>query len=160
MAEFFTEYKSVIVFFHVLSAVVWVGGMIAMRYAAHPSFVRIESPVKRLEHIAFALKGLFTIVVPFVIILLVTAVIMIKAYSLSQTEFSMIAHIKEGIWALMAINLFIMILRRNRAVKFLEAGDMVGAKFSLELIGKYMVPLNIILGIIAIFLGSMLSSGL
>lgn len=37
---------------------------------------------------------------------------------------------------------------------------MVGAKFSLEMIGKYMVPLNIILGTIAIFLGSLLSSGL
>jgi uncharacterized membrane protein len=160
MSDFFAEYKTIIVFFHVLSAVVWVGGMIAMKFAAHPSFVRIESPAKRLEHIALALKGLFTIVIPFVIILLVTAVIMIKGYSLSETEFSMMAHIKEGIWSIMAINLFIMILRRNRAAKLLAEGDMLGAKFSLELIGKYMVPLNIILGIIAIFLGSSLSSGL
>lgn len=160
MEAFFTEYKSVILFFHVLSAVVWVGGMIAMRFAAHPSFVRIESPAKRLEHIALALKALFTIVVPFVVILLVTAVIMIKGYSLSSTEFSTMGHIKEGIWSIMAINLFVMILRRNRAVRLLEEGDMVGAKFSLELIGKYMVPLNIILGIIAIFLGSSLSSEL
>ena len=160
MQDFFIEYKSIIVFFHVLSAVVWVGGMIAMRYAAHPSFVRIESPAKRLEHIAFALKGLFAIVTPFVITLLITAVLMIKGYSLSQTEFSFMAHAKEGIWSVMAINLFLMIRRRNRAVKLLEEGDMVGAKFSLELIGKYMVPLNIILGIMAIFLGSLLSSGL
>ncbi|MEA1981907.1 MAG: hypothetical protein U9N39_00025 [Campylobacterota bacterium] len=160
MAEFFAEYKTVIVFFHVLSAVVWVGGMIAMKFAAHPSFVRIESPAKRLEHIALALKGLFTIVVPFVVILLVTAVIMIKGYSLGATEYATMGHIKEGIWSIMAINLFVMILRRNRAMKFLEEGDMVGAKFSLELIGKYMVPVNIILGIVAIFLGSSLSSGL
>jgi len=160
MVEFFTEYKTVIVFFHVLSAVVWVGGMIAMRFAAHPSFIRIESPAKRLEHIALALKGLFTIVVPFVIVLLLTAIVMIKAYALSSTEFAMSAHIKEGIWSIMAINLFLMIRRRNRAVKLLDEGDMVGAKFSLELIGKYMVPLNIILGIVAIFLGSSLSSGL
>lgn len=160
MAEFFAEYKTVIVFFHVLSAVVWVGGMIAMKFAAHPSFVKIESPAKRLEHIAIALKGLFTIVVPFVVILLVTAVIMIKGYSLSSTDFATLGHIKEGIWSLMAINLFVMILRRNRAMKFLQEGDMVGAKFSLELIGKYMVPVNIILGIVAIFLGSSLSSSL
>lgn len=160
MAEFFAEYKSAIVFLHVISAVVWVGGMIAMRYAAHPSFMQIESPAKRLEHIALALKGLFTIVVPFVIILLVTAVIMIKGYALSSTEFATMGHIKEGIWSIMAINLFVMILRRNRAVRFLESGDMVGAKFSLELIGKYMVPANIILGVIAIFLGATLSSSL
>ena len=65
MVEFFAEYKVYIVFLHVLSAVVWVGGMIAMRYAAHPSFLEIESPAKRLERIADALKRLFCIVAPF-----------------------------------------------------------------------------------------------
>lgn len=160
MAEFFAEYKALIVFLHVISAVVWVGGMIAMKYAAHPSFMKIESPAKRLEHIALALKGLFTIVVPFVVLLLVTAVIMIVAYDLSASEFSVYSHAKEGIWSVMAINIFVMILRRNRAVKLLNEGDMVGAKFSLELIGKYMVPLNIILGVVAIFLGATLSSSL
>jgi len=158
MAEFFSEYKTIIVFLHVISAVVWVGGMIAIKFAAHPSFMQIESPAHRLERIAHTLKRLFTIVVPFVIILLVTAVIMIKGYSLSQSEFSMMSHAKEGIWAVMAINLFVMIQRRNRAVKLLSEGDMVGAKFSLELIGKYMVPLNITLGVVAIFLGTTLSS--
>jgi uncharacterized membrane protein len=160
MSEFFAEYKTIIVFLHVLSAVVWVGGMVAMRYAAHPSFVQIESPAKRLEHIALALKNLFTIVVPFVILLLVTAIVMIKGYSLGETQFSMFSHVKEGIWSFMAINLYVMITRRNRAMKLLNEGDMVGAKFSLELIGKYMVPLNIILGVVAIFLGSTLSSSL
>jgi uncharacterized membrane protein len=160
MQDFFAEYKTVIVFLHVLSAVVWVGGMIAMRYAAHPSFVQIESPAKRLEHIAMALKNLFTIVVPFVVLLLVTAIIMIKGYSLGASDLAMTSHIKEGIWSFMAINLFVMILRRNRAMKLLTEGDMVGAKFSLELIGKYMVPLNIILGVVAIFLGAILSSTL
>ena len=158
MAEFFADYKTIIVFLHVISAVVWVGGMVAIRFAAHQSFMQIESPAHRLERVAHTLKRLFTIVVPFVIILLITAIIMIKGYSLSQSEFSVLSHAKEGIWAVMAINLFVMIQRRNRAVKLLNEGDMVGAKFSLELIGKYMVPLNIILGIVAIFLGTTLSS--
>jgi len=160
MAEFFAESKTYIVFLHVISAVVWVGGMIAIRFAAHQSFMQIESPAHRLERIAHTLKRLFTIVVPFVIILLVTAVIMSKGYSLSQSEFSVMAHVKEGIWAFMAINLFVMIQRRNRAIQLLNEGDMVGAKFSLELIGKYMVPVNIILGIVAIFLGTTLSNSL
>jgi len=160
MVEFFAEYRVFIVFLHVISAVIWVGGMIAIRFAAHPSFMQIESPAHRLERIAHTLKRLFIIVVPFVVILLVTAVVMIKGYTLSQSEYSSLSYAKEGLWSVMAINLFVMILRRNRAVKLLNAGDMVGAKFSLELIGKYMVPLNIILGIIAIFLGTTLSSSI
>ena len=56
MQDFFAEYKAIIIFLHIISAVVWIGGMIAMRYAAHPSFMQIESPLKRLERISDALK--------------------------------------------------------------------------------------------------------
>ena len=160
MADFFAEYKTIIVFLHVISAVIWVGGMVAIRFAAHQSFMQIESPAHRLERIAHTLKRLFTIVVPFVIVLLLTAVIMLQGYSLSGSDLAPLGHAKEAIWSLMAVNLFVMILRRNRAVKLLNQGDMVGAKFSLELIGKYMVPVNIILGVVAIYLGTTLSSSL
>lgn len=158
MTEFFSEYKTIIIFLHVISAVVWVGGMIAMRYAAHPSFMQIESPVKRLERVAHALQGLFRIVVPFVVILLVTAVIMIFGYDLSHSPYALYAHAKEAIWSVMTVNLFMMILRRNKAVKLLKNGDMAGARSKLELIGKFMVPVNIVLGICAIFIGAFLSS--
>lgn len=160
MQDIFLEYKTFIVFLHVVSAVVWVGGMIAMRYAAHYSFMEIESPQKRLERIVHALKRLFYIVLPFVITLIVTAVFMIKGYGLSQSDLSALSHAKEGIWSIMFINLIVMILRRNRGEKMLSEGNMVGAKGQIELIGKFMVPLNIILGITAIFLGTYLSSTL
>lgn len=158
MSEFFAEYKVFILFIHVISGVVWVGGMIAMRYAAHPSFMLIESPIKRLEHISKALKKLFLIVLPFVVLLFITAFIMIKAYSLSSSEYAAFAHVKEAIWSVMFVNLIVMIKRRNRADKALEDGDMVLAKSQLGFIGKYQVPANIFLGVIAIFLGSYFSS--
>ncbi len=158
MEAFFAEYKTIIIFLHVISAVVWVGGMIAMRYAAHPSFLEIESPQKRLERIADGLKRLFYIVVPFVIILLVTAVIMIKGYGISQSEFKMFAYAKEAIWILMFINLAAMILRRNKAEKALGQANFVLAKNQLGMIGKFMVPVNIVLGVVAIFLGTFLSN--
>lgn len=160
MQDIFLENKTFIVFLHVISAVIWVGGMIAMRYAAHYSFLEIESPQKRLERIAHALKRLFYIVIPFVVTLLVTAIFMIKGYGLSQSDFSVLSHAKEAIWSVMFINLIVMILRRNRGERMLNEGNMVGAKKQIELIGKFMVPLNIILGITAIFLGTYLSSTL
>ncbi|WP_321779278.1 hypothetical protein [Sulfurimonas sp.] len=158
MQEIFAEYKTFIVFLHVISAVVWVGGMIAMRYAAHPSFIKIESPHKRLERIADALKRLFCIAAPFVLLLLFTAIFMIKGYSISDSEFKLFAYAKEGIWTIMFLNLGLMIRRRNKAEKALNNGDFVLAKNQLELIGKYMVPLNILLGVTAIFIGSYFSS--
>ena len=158
MQEIFLQNKTIIVFLHVISAVVWVGGMISMHFAARNSLMLIESPQKRLEHIAIALKRLFSIVLPFVIILIITAVFMIKGYSLSASEFKGLTHAKEGIWTIMFLNLLMMIMRRNKAEKALQKADFVTAKAQLGLISKYMVPLNITLGIIAIFIGTYFSS--
>jgi len=167
LVEFFADYRTQIVFLHVVSAVVWVGGMIAMKFAAHPSFMTIESPLHRLERISQALKRLFIIVSPFVIILIITAVIMsvglgfraaavdangnvIDAYAMHIYN---LVHTKEVIWMIMSGNLALMILLRNKAQKLLDKGDSAGAKKSLGLIGNYMVPLNILLGLVAIYLG-------
>ncbi|UCM99972.1 hypothetical protein LCX93_10655 [Sulfurimonas sp. SWIR-19] len=167
MIELFADYRTQIVFLHVISAVVWVGGMIAMKFAAHPSFIQIESPLHRLERISQALNRLFMIVLPFVVILIVTAVIMAVGLGFRAAavdaggnvidEYAMhiynLVHVKEVIWMIMAANLTAMIFRRNKAQKLLAKGDTAGAKKALELIGKYMVPVNITLGIIAIYLG-------
>ncbi|ADN09929.1 hypothetical protein [Sulfurimonas autotrophica] len=167
MIELFADYRTQIVFLHVVSAVVWVGGMVAMKFAAHASFMQIESPMHRLERISQALKRLFMIVSPFVIILIITAIIMavglgfraaavdangnvIDTYAMHIYN---LVHTKEAIWMLMSTNLGMMILRRNKADKLLQKGDTTGAKKALELIGKYMVPVNIVLGIVAIYLG-------
>jgi len=166
MVAFFWEYSTLIVFLHVISAVVWVGGMIAMRFAAHYSFMQLEPPV-RLARTAQALKNLFTIVTPFVILLIITAVLMAVGWGfraaavdaegniIDQAAFDLYqwVHVKEGIWTLMALNLGAMIWRWNKAQKKIDAGDFAAAKPLLGMIGKYMVPVNIVLGIIAIYLG-------
>jgi len=148
MVEFFWKYSELIVFLHVISAVVWVGGMIAMRFAAHHSFMELDHPPVRIQRTSHALKRLFTIVTPFVILLLITAILLSKAYGGGT-----LVHIKEAIWVVMAANLTAMIFRRNKAEKLVLAGNFAEAKAKLEVIGKYMVPFNIVLGIIAIYLG-------
>lgn len=163
----FANYHTEIIFLHVLSAVVWVGGMITMRFAAHNSFAEIESPLHRLERVSHALKRLFMIVSPFVIILILTAVMMAVGLGFREAAVDAdhnvidehaffvynLVHTKEAIWVVMAANLALMMYLRRKAEQLLLKGDSTGAKGKLGLIGKYMVPLNIVLGIIAIYLG-------
>ena len=167
MMTLFGNFSTQIVFLHIFSAVVWVGGMIAMRLAAHNSFLEIESPLHRLERISHALKRLFVIVTPFVFTLIITAVIMsvslgFRAAAVDEngtilSEYAMqiynLVHVKEVIWMLMTVNLGAMAYRRSQADKMLQKGDSLGAAKALSLIGEYMVPLNIMLGIMAIYLG-------
>jgi len=170
MTNLFWANTELIVFLHVISAVVWVGGMIAMRFAAHQSFAHVENPIFRMERISHALKRLFYIVLPFVIILIVTAILMAVGWDfrnaavdasgnvIDATAMKMynFVHIKEGIWMIMAVNLGLMMFLRSKAEKALKSGDTETAKGKLGLIGKYMVPLNITLGVIAIYMGVVL----
>ncbi len=167
LVTFFADYKTPIIFLHILSAVVWVGGMVAMRYAAHHSFMHIQEPKERLSRISYALKRLFSIVTPFVIILIITAVLMsvglgfrvaaVDANGNVIDNYAMfiynLVHVKEVIWMVMATNLGAMIYRRAKADKALSQNNLPTTKALLEPIGKYMVPLNIFLGVSAIYLG-------
>lgn len=170
LVETFAHHRTLIVFLHVLSAVIWVGGMIAIRFATHQSLALISDPKVRLERAAHTLKRLFAIVIPFVIILIITAVLMavglgfraaamdpmgnvIDEYAMSLYN---TVHIKEAIWFIMAINLALMMWRRRKAEQALKVGNIEEAKEMLSLIAKYMVPVNIVLGITAIFIGVVL----
>ena len=152
MSELFANYKEIILTLHILGAVVWIGGMIAMRFAAHFSFAKLE-PHIRLERSSEALRNLFIIVAPFVAILLITALIMAAAMGLHHGELSGIAFAKEGIWSAMTLNLIIMAIRRHKAQKLLDEGEYSKAKPILTIIANYQVPANILLGIVAIYLG-------
>ena len=163
----FGEYKVQIIFLHILSAVVWVGGMIAMRFAAHQSLQLLEPANIKITRSAHALKRLFVIVAPFVIILILTAVIMAVGYGFRNAaigadgkvinDYAMhiynIVHVKESIWMIMTLNFLAMVFRRNQAAKLIANGDFAVAGAKLKLIAQYMVPLNIALGLVAIYLG-------
>lgn len=153
MGTIYGDYPNLVVFLHVLSAVVWVGGMIAMRFAAHHSFAELREPPLRLERTAHALKRLFAIVAPFIVILLLTALMMAMGMNLHHSDHAVEAFIKEGIWSVMALNYLAMVLRRNKAETLIAQGSLIEAKAKLAPIGSFMVPLNILLGIIAIYLG-------
>ena len=156
MDSFFNDYRMEIVFIHVISGVIWVGGMISMRFAAHFGFAKIENPSLRLEVTAEALKRLFRIVLPFVLLLAATGAVLTIGYGIKYTSFHYLTHIKEAIWGIMFINLIMMIIRRNKAQKALQNGEFAEAGRLLGLIGKYMVPANIILGMLAIAFGALL----
>lgn len=170
LIETFAHHRDLIIFLHIISAVIWVGGMIAVRFAVHQSMALISDPKLRLERSAHVLKRLFTIVWPFVIVLIITAVLMAVGFQFRAAamdvngnvinEYMMsvynTVHIKEAIWIIMSINFAAMVFRRRKAEIALRQGDLEGAKNMLGLIAKYMVPVNIVLGVIAIFIGVVL----
>ncbi len=153
MTEFFNNFSSIIVFLHVISAVIWVGGMIAIRFAVHYSMQNIEDPKVKLGRTLENLKRFFNIVIPTIITLLITAIIMIVALGFKGTALYNIVIVKEIIWTIMLIIFITIYMKRNKAQKAFDSGDFVNTKKQLIPIATYFIPINIVLGLVAIFLG-------
>ena len=153
MTQFFDNFSSIIVFLHVISAVIWVGGMIAIRFAVHYSMQNIEDPKVKLGRTLENLKNFFNIVIPTIITLLITAIIMIVALGFKETALYNIVIAKEIIWTIMLLIFITIYMKRNKAQKAFDSGDFVNTKKQLIPIATYFIPINIVLGLVAIFLG-------
>ena len=148
MSTFFANYGHILVFLHVLSAFVWVGGMIAIRLAVHPSMQTIEEPKIKLGKTLMLMGKFFNIVMPFILILLLTAIVLIFTMEKSPA-----IAMKEYIWIIMTANFTWMYLKRRKAQKFFDNNQLADAKLTLALIPKVLLPLNIVLGVVALILG-------
>lgn len=152
MQTFFEEYKTIIIFLHILSAVIWVGGMIAIKVAVHPVLQSIEEPKIKLGKTLHIVGRLFNLVMPFIGIIALCGVIIIQGTGLS----GVIVHIKETLWTIMTLNYTYMYIKRTQAQKLFDLGNFASAKEHVRLLPNILLPLNILLGVIAIFLGVML----
>jgi hypothetical protein len=65
-------------------------------------------------------------------------------------------HIKSQIWMLMAVVYGIIYFKFTKAKKMFELGDLDGAKQKLAPLSKWLIPINIFLGLVEIMLGIVL----
>lgn len=148
-SELFINYGTMIVFLHILSAIVWIGGMIAIRFAAHFSVQTIEDTKSKLQMTLLNLKYFFYMVIVCIVMLFITAIIMVLALELQ----GLMVHLKESIWFIMTIIFVIVFIKRNLAQKYFDEQEYAKAKEQLQPIAKYFIPMNILLGLCALFLG-------
>lgn len=154
--DIFPNYTLIIVFFHVLSAVIWVGGMIAIRFSIHYSMQNIQDPQVKLARTLENLKRFFNLVIPFIFILLISAVILSISLGFKGTPLYAIVHLKEAIYTLMSLVFIYIYIKRNKAQKFFNENNLKAAKEQLIPIAKYFIPINIALGISQILFGIIL----
>jgi uncharacterized membrane protein len=154
MQALFEHYKTIIIFLHIVSAVVWVGGMIAIKFAVHPIIQTIEEPKIRLGKNLQIVGRLFNLVMPFIALSIICAVIIIEGTGYTGG----FIHLKEAIWTIMTLNYTYMYIKRTLAQKSFVKGNFASAKEHMRLLPNILLPFNIVLGVVAIFLGVMLRS--
>ncbi|TNF44116.1 MAG: hypothetical protein EP216_02660 [Epsilonproteobacteria bacterium] len=169
MTELFSNYGDVIVFLHVLSAFIWVGGMIAIRIAVHPVISRggvtgsqmlqndvMDSMLKPKQRLGITLQitgRLFNLVIPFIVILFATGLMMAIALGGHHGDLKSLFLSKEIIWTIMAVNYIYMYSKRAKAWKLFSKGEVALAKAQMSFIPNLLLPINILLGVVALWLG-------
>jgi uncharacterized membrane protein len=169
MTDLFANNGQFIVFIHVLSAIIWVGGMIAMRVAVHPVvsrggvtaeqmlksdvMVAMLEPKQRLGVTLQSMGRLFNLVMPFIILLFATGLIMAIATGGHKGALKTLFLSKEIIWTIMAVNYTYMYVRRAKAWKLFEVGKVPEAKAKMKWMANVLLPLNIVLGLVALWMG-------
>jgi uncharacterized membrane protein len=169
MTDLFSNNGQFIVFIHVLSALIWVGGMIAMRVAVHPVvsrggvtaeqmlksdvMVAMLEPKQRLGITLQSMGRLFNLVMPFIILLFATGLIMAIATGGHKGALKTLFLSKEIIWTIMAVNYTYMYVRRAKAWKLFEVGKVPEAKAKMKWMANVLLPLNIVLGLVALWMG-------
>ncbi|WP_373033253.1 hypothetical protein [Sulfurovum sp.] len=169
MTELFNNYGHLLVFLHVLSAFIWVGGMIAIRVAVHPVISRggvtaaemlqndvMDSMLKPKQRLGITLQvtgRLFNLVIPFIMILFATGLIMAIATGGHHGDLKSLFLSKEILWTIMAVNYTYMYIKRAKAWKLFAKGEIALAKAQMSFIPNLLLPLNIVLGIVALWLG-------
>ncbi|WP_281950300.1 hypothetical protein [Nitrosophilus kaiyonis] len=151
------NYLLYIIFFHVLGAIIWIGGMIAIRFAVHPALQNIDDASMKIARTLEITGRLFALVFPFIIIILATGLMLSFSFGFSgHTKLSMIVHVKEAIWLVMTLNYALMVYLRFKAQSAFLGADIKRAKEILSPVAKYMLPINIFLGVMALFFGLVL----
>jgi len=169
MTDLFANNGQFIVFIHVLSAIIWVGGMIAMRVAVHPVvsrggvtaeqmlksdvMVAMLEPKQRLGITLQSMGRLFNLVMPFIILLFATGLIMAIATGGHKGALKTLFLSKEIIWTIMAVNYTYMYVRRAKAWKLFELGKVKEAKAKMKWMANVLLPFNIVLGLVALWMG-------
>ena len=139
---------------HLLSAVIWVGGMIFAHNSLRPAAVQVLEPPLRLQLWVLVFRRFFVLVWLSIVILLATGYWMLFHYFGGFAGAGIHIHIMHGAgWLMILVYLYVFFLlyRRLRQAVVIQDYKLAGAQ--LNKIRK-MVGFNILLGLLVISVAS------
>ena len=160
--EIMTDYTNQVIFLHVLSAVIWVGGMMAILIITKTAHKSV-SDERRLTGRATLIKSYFKFLIPFITLSVITAILMALGYrdnaigedgfiiDYSSMEIYKYITFKGSIWGAMVMNMVLMVWIISKAEK--ADCKLQKAADCMWLVNTYLLPINILLGTVAIYIG-------
>ena len=158
LMEVFGNFSRIIIFFHIASAMLLVGSLFMMRVIVKPVIDSIASQEERYAKGLELIRryGYFLILV---MLVLISASIFMNVglgFKYGNPTTYIMIHTKEALWTFMAFNFVYMYFKYRNAVKAYKEQEYIEVHENLILIVNYLIPLNFVLGMIAVYFGIIL----
>jgi uncharacterized membrane protein len=155
------EYLGLILTLHILSAIIWIGGMITFIFSLYPSVLQIPNDKLMIRTSIRSLRRYFKILLPAVVILGISGVLMELSgnYDNQAPTIGAMIGAKEAIFVLMAVNFIFGFYKIKEAKQRCMKSDIHYAQDNIRLVIHYFFTLNVLLGIFSLYFGIMIRIG-
>ncbi len=155
VSDVFENYKTLIIFLHILSASMLIGSMFVIIFIIRPVAKKIEDIEMKCGNCLKILRRFNIFLAPTMLIIFSASFFMNVGMGFEYgdpTTFIMI-HVKEAIWLFLAFNFLYMYKKYLNASKAYKEKDFLMTQENIILITKYLLPLNLIVALMAVYFG-------
>ncbi|MFK5882422.1 MAG: hypothetical protein QM482_09435 [Sulfurospirillum sp.] len=154
-ADIFENYKTLIIFLHVLSASFLIGSMFVIIFIVRPIAKKVEDIELKCENCLKILQRFNIFLVPIMLTILSASFFMNigMGFEYGDPTVFIVIHIKEAIWIFLAFNFLYIYKKYMNAKKAYRQKDFLVTQENIILITKYLIPLNLVISLIAVYFG-------
>ena len=155
LISLFGDFGRIIVFLHLISAAFLIGSMFMIIFIIKPVLVDIDDEAVRYSRCIRILEKYFYYL--FATMMLIVSASLTMSVGLgfeyaSPTLYSLI-HVKEALWVFIAFNFIYMYIKLMNARRLFKTREFFEVHENLGLIVSFLMPLNLILTLIAAYIG-------
>jgi uncharacterized membrane protein len=160
-----TDHPTTIIYLHVLSAMVWEGGMIALWFIGKQTSRELAVEENFAKKVA-VIKKYFLFLSPFILTIFVTAIFLALGYKdnaydldgfvldMDNANMYKLINTNGSVFVVMVLNMFLMLYTLTRTGTDRYKGNR--SADSIWLVNTFLLPFNIILGAGGTYIGAFL----
>lgn len=156
--EFFGNFSTLIIFVHVASTLMLIGGLFVVSFLAKPIIYEIKIPRIKYGKSIELLKKFLLFALIFMVLTILSGFVIVVGLNFAggNPATNVIVHTIEALIFFACINFVYIYLKYKEAYKYYQRDENIQTHENLELIFRYIFPLNFILGIASIYLSIIL----
>jgi len=159
--DIFNTHKNFIIFLHILSASMLIGSMFVIIFIVRPVTKKVEDTEVKCGNCLKLLRRFNIFLVPTMLVIFSASFFMNvgMGFEYGDPTVFIVIHIKEAIWLFLVFNFLYMYKKYLNASKAYKEKDFLLTQENIILITKYLLPLNLIVSLIAVYFGILIKEG-